>query len=117
MYIKLDFSATGIAAIIGFALMLIFAYFPKLRVWFAGLASEVKSYIMLGLLLLTEGILILLIYLGAFPSIGPKGTFDLVQTVLIAFSLLTSNQPTHTLLPEAHDVKDAKAARVILPGQ
>jgi len=105
---NINFTAEGIAAIGGFVLMLLFAYAPKLRVWYGGLVSNVKSYIMLGALLIVEGVLAILIWQGVIPSTEPLTWQKLVS---IAIALLVSNQPTYSLLPEAKDVTAVKAVR------
>jgi len=108
---EIIFSPQGIASIVGVVLAVLFAYFPKLRTWFAGLASEVKSYIMLGVLLLAEIVISLLSYYQVIVTVPP---FTWVTAVQIAFALLISNQPTYTLLPEAKDVKEIRVTRDIL---
>ena len=101
-------SPEAIAAMVGFGLMLVFAYFPKLRVWFGGLASEYKSYIMAGLLILSTIVIWLLASYGVIATDQPM-TWDSFFKIVIAF--LVANQPTYTLLPEAADVKAARLAR------
>jgi putative flippase GtrA len=108
---EIIFSPQGIASIVGVVIAILFAYFPKLRTWFAGLASEVKSYIMLGVLLLAEIVISLLSYYQVIVTVPP---FTWVTAVQIAFALLISNQPTYTLLPEAKDVKEVRVSRDIL---
>ena len=99
---NVTFTPEGIAVIVGFVLMILFAYLPKLRQWYAVLASEVKSYIMLGLLLLAELVICLLSYYRVITTVPP---FDLLTAGKIALALLVSNQPTYKLLPQASDVK------------
>jgi MFS family permease len=101
-------SPEAIAAMVGFGLMLVFAYFPKLRVWFGGLASEHKSYIMAGLLVLATVIIWLLAYYGVIVTDQPMTWESFFKIVL---AILVANQPTYTLLPEAADVKAARLAR------
>jgi hypothetical protein len=102
------FTPEGIGAIVGLVLTLTFAYFPVVRTWFAGLKSELKSYIMLGLLIVAEVVISLLAYYGVIVT-EPPFTFN--TALQVAFALLVANQPTYTLLPEANDVKALRLAR------
>ena len=106
--ISFTFTPEAIAALVGFGLMLIFAYFPGLRVAFGALASEVKSYIMVGLLILATIVIWLLTVNGLIVTPEPV-TVNLLLKIIIA--LLVSNQPTYAVAPEAADVKAAKLKR------
>jgi len=106
--INVDFTAEAIAALGGFILMLAFAYLPTLRVAYGGLESNVKSFIMLGLLVVVEVAVGAAAYYGIIPVEGPV-TWE--KFVSIAIALLVSNQPTYSLLPEMADVAEAKALR------
>ena len=110
MFEPVNFAPEAIASIVGVVLALIFAYFPKLRTWYAALASEVKSYIMLGLLLVAEIAIALLSYYGVIPTTEP---ITLAKCISIALALLISNQPTYLILPEAGDVKALRLTRDI----
>lgn len=105
---NIQFTPESIAAVAGFVLMLAFSYLPKFRVWYAGLQSEVKSYIMIGVLLLTEVVIIVLALNGIIPVEEP---ITWQRAVSIAIALLVSNQPTYKLLPQTEDVKAVKAVR------
>ena len=102
------FSPEGIGAIVGLLLALVFAYFPKLRVWFAALATEKQSYLRLGLLLLAEIVISLLSYYQVITTVPP---FSFVTALNVAFALLIANQPTSALLPETKDVEEARVLR------
>lgn len=102
------FTPELIAGVVSIFLTLIFAYFPKLRVAFAGLASEAKSGIMLGLYLLSTVVIFLLGLYGYIPVAVPLNWFD---AVMIFFSLIIVGQPTYTALPQATDVRDARLER------
>ena len=104
---NVNFTAEGIAAIGGLILMLVFAYFPKLRVWYGGLQGNVKSLIMLGLLAVVGVAVGLLSHFGVIPS--DPVTWE--KIVGIAVALLISNQPTYTIAPKAKDVIEAKIVR------
>ena len=105
----MEFTPQVVAGIVGLVLTLLFAYFPVLRVKYAGLASEVKSGIMLGLLALTALVVTLLAQAGVIVTTEPVTWATFFQ---VLFAAIVTNQPTYTLLPEAGDVKDAKALRV-----
>lgn len=102
------FTPELIAGVVGVLLTVIFAYFPKLNVAFAGLASEAKSGIMLGLYLLATAVIYLLGLNGTIPVEVPLNWFD---AVLIFFSLVIVGQPTYTVIPEVKAVRDAKIER------
>lgn len=102
------FTPEFLAGVVGVLLTLIFAYFPKLRVAFGGLASEAKSGIMLGLYLLSTAVIFLLGLYGYIPVEVPLNWFD---AVMIFFSLVIVGQPTYSVIPEARDVRDVKLER------
>jgi FtsH-binding integral membrane protein len=104
----INFTPEAISAAIGFVLMLVFAYFPGVRLWYAALASTVKSYIMLGLLVVAEAVVVALAHYGI---ITPAEPITLARILSVALALLVSNQPTYTLLPEAGDVKALRVSR------
>jgi hypothetical protein len=106
--ISFTMTPEAISALVGFVLMLVFAYFPGLRVSYGALASEVKSYIMVGLLVLATIIIWVLTLNGIIVSPEPVSVNTLLN---IIFALLVANQPTYAIAPEAADVKAAKLAR------
>jgi hypothetical protein len=106
--ISFTFTPEAISAVVGFVLMLVFAYFPGLRVKYAALASEVKSYIMVGLLALAAVTIWLLTIYGIIVTTEPITLNTLVQIIL---ALLVANQPTYAIAPEATDVKAAIVQR------
>ena len=103
-----SFTPEAISALVGFVLVLVFGYVPGLRVWFAGLASEVKSWIMLGLLLVAAVAITLLSQYGVIPTTEPVTWLMFGK---VALALLVANQPTYQLLPQTNDVKEAKLVR------
>ena len=110
------FTPEVIAGIVGVVLTLTFAYFPKLRQAYAGLATEVKSYIMLGLLLLAEVVICLLAYYGVIVTVPP---FSWGTVLRVAFALIASNQPIYNAIPKAEDVAEIIAdrdAKLLLEG-
>jgi hypothetical protein len=104
----ISFTPEVIAALVGFILTLVFSYFPGLRVWFAGLASEVKSWIMLGLLLLASVSITLLSQYGIIPTTEPVTWLMFAK---VALAVIVANQPTYQLIPKTNDVKEAKLIR------
>lgn len=79
----------------GAALSLLFAYFPKLNTWYAGLESTTKSIIMIGMLAATSVIIQGLGCLGVF-STGLACTADGWWMTLAYFGeALITNQPTY----------------------
>lgn len=100
-----------IVAIAGVVLSLLFSYIPGLRVWFAGLVSETKQLIMLGILVLVSG------------GIFALGCFDILQTgiacnkdgvislVFMLISGVVANQATYLITPVTKDAALAKDTR------
>jgi divalent metal cation (Fe/Co/Zn/Cd) transporter len=105
---KIEFTPEVISGIVGVILTLVFAYFPKLRVWYGGLASEIKSLIMLGLLAASSLTIFLLAWNGVIQTSEPVTLTTLLQVLFFA---IAANQPVYRILPEAGDVVEAKANR------
>ena len=105
---KITFSAAGISAIVGVLVMTLFAYLPGLRQRFAILSTEVKSWIMLGTLLLAE---IIICVLSATKVIETVPPFNIQGALEIAWFLIVSNQAAYKLFPQATDVKELVLAR------
>ena len=104
----IEFTPTMISGVIAVLLSVAFAYIPKLRIWFAGLVSQTKSYIMLGLLIFTSVIIYLLAYYGILVTSEPVTVVTLIQVIL---TTIATNQGTYLILPEARDVVTARNAR------
>lgn len=102
------FTPELLAGVVSVFLTLIFAYFPKLRVTYGALESEVKSGIMIGLYVVATAVIYLLGLYGYIPVEVPVNWFDAVR---IFFALVMVGQPAYTLLPMAGDVKAAKLER------
>ncbi len=103
-----DFTPELIAGIVGAAISWVFAWFPGLRTWYAALKPEVKSGIMLGMLLAASVAVYLLAYYGVIEVSEPIAWFKLLS-VFFAASMM--NQTTYSLTPQAKDVKAAKELR------
>jgi len=104
----MEFTPEFVAGTAALVLTLVFAYFPVLRVKFAGLASEMKSLIMLGLFALVSLGAFALAFYGIIPTAEPLTWFKLVQVFMLTVVL---SQPAYTILPKPADVRDAKLIR------
>lgn len=102
------FSAEGITAIVSVLIMALFAYCPGLRQWFAVQKSEVKSWIMLGTLLLAELTICILAVTNVIVTVP---AFSIQEALTIAWILVVTNQSVYKILPQAGDVKALIAAR------
>lgn len=109
-----NLDAEELTVIGAFLVAVFFAYFPGVRVKFAGLASKTKSLVMIGLLLgLT----------GAVTGLDCAGLLNLqdvscdkaglVKMAWVFLEALAVNQGTHRIFPEAEDVAQAKRDRDI----
>lgn len=105
MQININFSAVGIAALVGTILTVFFAYFPKVRVWFASLEVEKQSLIRLGLMVVVT----LGLYGISFLYPPP---YDMGTLLGVILALIVTNQPVAALLPTTKDVRAAIVARV-----
>jgi hypothetical protein len=104
-----------LAGICGIVLSLGFAYIPGLNVWYAGLTSQHKSLLMLGLLFGVAAILFLMACGGILAELtGITITCDrsgLILMVRILIAAVVANQAAYQISPEARAVREAKAAR------
>ena len=103
----MDFNAIVIAAFVGTLLTIFFAYFPRVRVWFASLAVEKASLLKLGLMVVVAGTMFGLSFTPLFP---PPLTPQNLLGVVIA--LIVTNQPVASLLPAPFDVRMAIRMRI-----
>lgn len=106
----ITFTPEIITAISGVVLALFFAYFPIVRVKYGKLASEIKSLIMVFLLLVVAGVIWLLVYYGVLTTTEPITWFSFIKLFFLA---LISNQPAYTILPQTSDVRTARMLRKI----
>lgn len=100
-----------IVGIAGVVLSLLFSYIPGLRVWYAGLASEKKQLLMLGILVVVTGGIFGLScgnYIPNGVSCDRDGAVKLIWMLVLA---VTSNQAAYMITPPAADVISAKQAR------
>jgi hypothetical protein len=106
-----EYSAAVIAAFVGTLLTIFFAYFPRVRVWYAALAIETASLYKLGLMVVIAGVLFGL----SFIQPGMSGVFPAPLTPLqlgaVVVALIITNQPVASVLPAPADVRNAIKVR------
>lgn len=103
-----SFTPEVLAGLLAFIMALVFAYFPKFRVWYAGLVSGWKSLIVIGTLLLITVVSWLLAHYGLIPTVGPVDWWTAAKAFIM--TVLVS-QPTYVLLPQMKDVRVVIALR------
>lgn len=106
---EVEFTAQAISAIVGFVISLLFSYFPRLNTAYAALSTEVKSLIMIGMMVLATGAIVLLDY---FDVINAGLTFDkggIIQIVMTFLAALMANQAAYVASPQTRAVREAKA--------
>lgn len=109
---EVEFSAQAISMIVGFVISLLFSYFPRLNTAYAGLSTEAKSLIMIGLMVLVTGAIVLLDY---FDVINAGLTFDkggIMQIVMTFIAALMANQATYVASPQTRAVKEARLGKL-----
>lgn len=107
---EIQFTAVAIAAFAGLFTSLFFAYFPKVRVWFASLEMDKELLIKLGLMICIEGLLAGLSFVPGVLFLKPPFTWQ--EAFTVAFALIVTNQPVANLLPATKDVKTEIAKRI-----
>jgi len=95
----------------GVVLSLLFSYIPGLRVWYAGLVSETKQLIMLGLILVISGAVFVLGCNGILATNIQCDKSGIVSFVFIVITAIISNQATYSITPQTKDVLVAKQMR------
>jgi hypothetical protein len=106
----IDLTPQFLIGIVGIALSLAFSYFPALNTAYAGLKTEIKSLIMIGLLALTSGAIYALTLAGVVQTQEP---LTVVLLVKIFIAALIANQVTYSIAPPAPKVVEAKDNRDI----
>jgi len=109
-----SFEPATIAALVGTIFTLFFSYFPKVRVWFASLATETASLYKLGIMLATEVVVVLLSLYHVIQTVppleyGPNFWFVVIS---VAGALLLTGQPLQDKLPNPRDVRVAIQKRM-----
>lgn len=86
--------ATFLSTLAGTILSLGFSYIPGLKDWFAGLESQGRAVVMLGVLALTAGGLFASSCAGLYVSVvcDQQGAIELVK---LFFAALAANQSTY----------------------
>lgn len=100
-----------LVGIAGVVLSLLFSYIPGLRVWYAGLISETKQLIMLGLILAISAAVYVLGCNGILVTNIACDKGGIVSFVLIVITAIISNQAVYSISPKPGDVQAAKDAR------
>jgi hypothetical protein len=108
MNIEIAFTPVFIAGLVGAILTIFFAYFPKVRVWFASLAVEVAAMYKLGMMVIVAIVISLLSYYSVIATVPP---FSWPTLVAVIIALIITNQPVQALLPETRDVQVARVSR------
>lgn len=103
-----NFNPEYIVLALGSLISLLFKFFPVLNTWYAGRSTEVKSAIMIGLMLLLSGGTMLLAHLGLIAFNQPVTLQTFFLTLYLAVS---SNQFTYLIFPEPPSVTHEKAKR------
>ena len=107
----MDVTSELIVGIAGIVLSLLFSYIPGLRVWYAGLVSEKKQILMLGLIALVTigiGIVGCLGFIATGISCDKAGIIALVK---MFFAGIIANQATYLISPATNDAVIAKQLR------
>lgn len=110
MFDVIDFNPQLLVGIVSAILSVLFAKFPVVNAWFAGLSSEIKSAIMIGLLLLVSAVVYVLALNGVIQTTEPLTLWLLAK---IFFAALVSNQATYTIMPESKIVTRIKDNRIV----
>jgi len=95
----------------GVVLSLLFSYIPGLRVWFAGLVTETKQLIMLGLILVISSAVFVLGCNGILVTNLVCDKSGIVSFVYIVVTAIITNQATYAISPQTNDVAIAKQLR------
>lgn len=103
------FNSELIIIVMGSVISLLFKFFPVLNTWYAARRTEAKSGIMIGLMVLTAGVITFLAKNNIIPVEQP---ITLQSFVLALFYAVSSNQFTYLIFPDPKSVKAAKKARL-----
>ena len=102
-----EYSAAVIAMFVGTLLTIFFAYFPRVRVWFASLAVESASLLKLGIMVAIAGVLFGLSFIQPGMSAWFPAPLTPLQFGAVVIALIVSNQPIAAILPAPADVRYA----------
>ena len=94
-----------ISMVVGAVISLLFNYFPGLNTWFSALRTEVKSFIMIGLLAVASVAIYLLSLYGIVEISQPVDWVLVLRTFILA---VVANQSAYVIAPQTSAVKAAK---------
>ena len=94
-----------ISMVVGAVISLLFNYFPALNVWYAALRTEVKSFIMIGLLAVASVAIYLLSLYGIVEISQPVDWVLVLRTFILA---VVANQSAYVIAPQTSAVKATK---------
>ena len=94
-----------ISRVVGAVISLLFNYFPGLNTWFSALRTEVKSFIMIGLLAVASVAIYLLSLYGIVEISQPVDWVLVLRTFILA---VVANQSAYVIAPQTSAVKAAK---------
>jgi len=108
-------NVAGITAILVFIITLLFQYFPGLRVKWAGLRSDVKSLVVLGIYLIIGATVAFggcVAFLAQIiPQLMCADALTFIQYVFAVLVAVGAGQGIFALLPELQDVTAARSER------
>lgn len=96
------FTPELIAAVVAMITSLVFSYFPGLSEAYAALRSHVKSFIMIGLMLIVTAAIVLLVNLGYIPSEQP---ITWSYAIYCFIQALIANAATYIVAPQPQRIK------------
>src|SRR5574344_708987 len=94
-----------ISMVVGAVTSLLFNYFPGLNTWFSALRTEVKSFIMIGLMAVASVAIYLLSLYGIIEISQPVDWVLVLRTFILA---VVANQSAYVIAPQTSAVKAAK---------
>lgn len=94
-----------ISMVVGAVISLLFNYFPGLNTWFSALRTEVKSFIMIGLLAVASVAIYLISLYGIVEISQPVDWVLVLRTFILA---VVANQSAYVIAPQTSAVKAAK---------
>lgn len=101
----ISFTPEFIVLVLGSFISLLFKFFPVLNTWYAAKTRELKSGIMIGLMIFITGAITLLAHYGIVAMEEPITVQRFIMTLFYAVS---SNQFTYLIVPEPTKVAIAK---------
>jgi hypothetical protein len=108
-------NVAGITAILVFIVTLLFQYFPGLRVKWAGVKSEVKSLVVLGIYIVVGAVVgfggCVDVIAQIIPQLMCANAPTFIQYVFAVFVAVGAGQGIFELLPELKDVQAARSER------